>query len=182
MLCYTFNRIAACDSGGAQIRHTRYSLKTKSFSNSLFCQISSVSSEELALPRLARCKLSRFRCHSLLLSSYLCRIKRKENAAPSDSLCRKYLTSCIVPHLSFSGAPSLALLLSFLTSGPDLGAWPDCWVSVEFLHAPSLGRGRVAPPPGPACRNGMATNLPDTKYLIIFGAYTAQYLFASYSK
>jgi len=20
-------------------------------------------------------------------------------------------------------------------SGPDLGAWPDCWVSVEFLNA-----------------------------------------------
>jgi len=29
---------------------------------------------------------------------------------------------------------SLALL-PFLTSGPDLGVWPDCWVSVEFLHA-----------------------------------------------
>jgi len=37
--------------------------------------------------------------------------------------------------LSLSGAPSLALLLPFLTSGPNLGAWPDCWVSVEFLHA-----------------------------------------------
>jgi len=41
----------------------------------------------------------------------------------------------IVPHLSLSGAPFLPLL-SFLTSGPDFGAWPDCWVSVEFLHAP----------------------------------------------
>jgi len=30
----------------------------------------------------------------------------------------------------------LALLLPFLTSVPDLGAWPDYWVSVEFLHAP----------------------------------------------
>jgi len=27
-------------------------------------------------------------------------------------------------------------LESFLISGPDLGAWSDCWVSVEFLHAP----------------------------------------------
>jgi len=26
-------------------------------------------------------------------------------------------------------------------------ACPDCWVSVEFLRAPSIGRGRVAPPP-----------------------------------
>jgi len=56
--------------------------------NSRFCHISSVSSEELALPRLARCELSRLSCHghSLLLSSYLCRIKRKENS--SCSACR----------------------------------------------------------------------------------------------
>jgi len=27
------------------------------------------------------------------------------------------------------------------TSGPDLGAWPDCWISVEFLHAPILRKG-----------------------------------------
>jgi len=49
--------------------------------NSLFYQIPSVSSEELALFRLARCELSQFRCHghSLLLSSYLCKIKRKED-------------------------------------------------------------------------------------------------------
>jgi len=44
---------------------------------SLSCQIVSVSLEELDLPRLIRCELSRLRCHghSLLLSSYLCRIK-----------------------------------------------------------------------------------------------------------
>jgi len=47
------------------------------------CRIPSVSSEELALNRLVRCEPSRFRCHghSLLLSSYLCRIKRKENSS-----------------------------------------------------------------------------------------------------
>jgi len=30
-----------------------------------------------------------------------------------------------------------------LTFGPDLGAWPECWVSVEFLHAfiPRKGSG-----------------------------------------
>jgi len=46
------------------------------------------------------------------------------------------------PHLSFSGAPSSTRLLSSLISGPDLGAWSDfdCW-------PPSLGRGRVTPPP-----------------------------------
>jgi len=46
-------------------------------------------------------------------------------------------------HPSLSGAPSSALHLPFLTSGPDLGAWPDCWVSMEFLHAliPRKGSG-----------------------------------------
>jgi len=29
----------------------------------------------------------------------------------------------------------------FLTSGTDLGAWPNCWVSVEFLHAPIPRKG-----------------------------------------
>jgi len=52
-----------------------------------FCRFPSVSSEELAFPRLIRCELSRLCCHghSLLLTSYLCRIKRKEN---SCSACR----------------------------------------------------------------------------------------------
>jgi len=30
---------------------------------------------------------------------------------------------------------------SILTSGPDLGAWPECWVSVEFLHVPIPRKG-----------------------------------------
>jgi len=48
----------------------------------------------------------------------------------------------IVPHLSHSGRPSLTLL-PFLTSGPDLGAWPDCWISTKFLHTiiPRKGSG-----------------------------------------
>jgi len=29
----------------------------------------------------------------------------------------------------------------FFTSGPNLGAWPDCWVSVEFLHDPIPRKG-----------------------------------------
>ena len=50
-------------------------------------QVSSISSEELLLPRHARCVLSRLRCngHSLLLGSYLSRIGRIEN--PSCSAC-----------------------------------------------------------------------------------------------
>jgi len=30
---------------------------------------------------------------------------------------------------------------AFLTSGPDLGAWPDYWVSVKFFHAPIPRKG-----------------------------------------
>ena len=50
-------------------------------------QVSSISTEELVLPRHARYVLSRLRCngHSLLLGSYLSRIGRIEN--PSCSAC-----------------------------------------------------------------------------------------------
>jgi len=79
----------------------------------------------------------------LLLSSYLCRIKRKENSSCSAcGLTLQDLTSSLtVPHPSLSSVPSSSLLLPFLTSGPDLGAWPNCWVSVEFLHAPIPQKG-----------------------------------------
>jgi len=42
----------------------------------------------------------------------------------------------IVPHLSGSSAPFLAVLLPYLISDPDHGAWPDCWVSAKFLRVP----------------------------------------------
>jgi len=48
-------------------------------------------------------------------------------------------------HLSLSGTPSLALLLQFFICVPDIGAWPDCWVSVEFLHTPIYRKGWIAP-------------------------------------
>ena len=50
-------------------------------------QVPSISTEELVLPRHARCILSRLRCngHSLLLGSYLSRIGRIEN--PFSSAC-----------------------------------------------------------------------------------------------
>ena len=50
-------------------------------------QVPSISTEELVLPRHARCVLFRLRCngHSLLLGSYLSRIGRIEN--PSYSAC-----------------------------------------------------------------------------------------------
>ena len=63
-------------------------------------QVPSISTEELVLPRHARCDLSRLRCngHSLLLGSYLSRIGRIEN--PSCSACghSSYDTSHLILH------------------------------------------------------------------------------------
>ena len=63
-------------------------------------QISSISTEELVLPRHARYVLSPLRCngHSLLLSSYLSRIGRIEN--PSCSACghSSQDISYLIPH------------------------------------------------------------------------------------
>ena len=61
----------------------RYTVSSKFFDT----QVPSISTEELVLPRHARCILSRSRCnrHSLLLGSYLSRIGRIEN--PSCSAC-----------------------------------------------------------------------------------------------
>jgi len=93
-----------------------------------------------------RCELSRLRCHghSLLLPSYLCRIKRKENS--SCSACGHPLQDLIHLLLDCPASEPLRRAIfgttsPFLTSGPDLGVWPDCWVSVEFLHVPIPQKG-----------------------------------------
>ena len=61
----------------------RHTISSKFFDT----QVPSISTEELVLPRHARCVLSRVRCngHSLLLGSYLSRIGRIEN--PFCSAC-----------------------------------------------------------------------------------------------
>ena len=61
----------------------RHTVSSKFFDT----QVSSISTEELVLPRHARCVLSRLRCngHSLLLGSYVSRIGRTEN--PFCSAC-----------------------------------------------------------------------------------------------
>jgi len=67
----------------ANIRHTLYSLWRQNLShNSLSCQIPSIFSEELAPPRLIHCELPQLCCHghSLLMSSYLYRIKQKNSS------------------------------------------------------------------------------------------------------
>ena len=79
----------------SRIRFYLFSDWRRTVSSKLFdTQVSSIATEELVLPRHARCVLSRLRCyavrlrcngHSLLLGSYLSRIGRIEN--PSCSTC-----------------------------------------------------------------------------------------------
>ena len=79
-------------------------------------QVSSISTEELVLPRHARSVLSRLLCngHSLLLSFYLSRIGRIENS--SCSACG-HLSS----HSALSSYGLLAPLAFWRLSGPDSG-------------------------------------------------------------
>ena len=70
----------------AKVRYSQYRNWRRHISHShLNFLVPEVSSEELLLSRSIRSELSRLRCHghSLLLSSYLHRISRKENSACS---------------------------------------------------------------------------------------------------
>ena len=130
----------------AKVRYSQYHNWRRHISHShLNFQVPEVSSEELLLSRLIRCELSRLRCHghSLLLSSYLRRISRKENS--DCSACGHPLQD--LNHLLLDCPASEPLRKSifgfslFLTYGPDLGVWPDSWVFAEFLRAPIPRKG-----------------------------------------
>ena len=105
-------------------------------------QVPSISTEELVLPRHARCVLSRLRCngHSLLLSSYLSRIGRIEN--PSSSTCGHSFqdTSHLILHCPTMDSLHCSLLGNSL-SLYDL--WPRPWGSMVFHYAsiPRKGSG-----------------------------------------
>ena len=116
----------------------RHTVSSKFFDT----QVPSISTEELVLPRRARCVLSRLRCngHSLLLSSYLSRIGRIEN--PSCSAC-KYSpqdTSHVILHCPAT------LFGDSVTLRPLVQALESCLASRtpwSSAMPPSLGRGRV---------------------------------------
>ena len=56
---------------------------------------------------------------------------------PVDTLYRtSIISSLTVLPLNLFVNLSLAPLSLFLIYGPDLGVWPNCWVSAEFLRAP----------------------------------------------
>ena len=61
---------------------------------------------------------------------------------PVDTLYRTSIisSSTVLPLNPFVNLSS-ALLSLFSIYGPDLGVWPDCWVSAEFLRAPIPRKG-----------------------------------------
>ena len=120
------------------------------FSSKFFdTQVPSISTEELVLPRHARCVLSRLRCngHSLLLSSYLSRIGRIEN--PSCSACGhpSQDTSHLILHCPATNSLRRSLLGNFLSLRPLSQALESCPASGAPLSSainPFLGKGRVS--------------------------------------
>ena len=117
--------------------------------------ISQLPSEvwRLLLSRSIRSELSRLRCHghSLLLSSYLHRISRKENS--DCSACGHPLQD--LNHLLLDCRASEPLRKSIFGSSLSiLDLWSRPWGVARLLglrgvppRPPSLGRGRVVPPP-----------------------------------
>ena len=138
MPCSHFSLISGIHS--SLFSDWRHTVSSKFFDT----QVSSISTERVVLLRHARCVLSRLCCngHSLLLSSYLCRIGRIKN--PSCSACGHlsshsalssygFFASLALWQFSVSLRPLSQVLLSFPTSGAP-------WF---FAINPSLGRGRV---------------------------------------
>ena len=112
-------------------------------------QVLSISTEELVLPRHARCVLSCLRCngHSLFLGSYLSRIGRIEN--PSCSACghSSQHTSHLILHCPATDSLCRSLCGDSL---PLYDLWSRPWrvAGLLRLHGlppcpQSLGKGRV---------------------------------------
>ena len=109
-------------------------------------QVPSISTEELVLPRHARCVLSRLRCngHSLLLGSYYSRIGRIEN--PFCSSCGQ--SSQDIAHLILHCPATNSLHRSLFGNSLSLyDLWCRPWVvagfwgSMVFRHAPIPRKG-----------------------------------------
>ena len=111
-------------------------------------QVPSISTEELVLPRHARCVLSRLRCngHSLLLGSYLSRIGRIEilPAAPVDTRPRTPLISFFTVQLrTLCAAHFLAIFCLYDLWSRPRGVARLLGRPWSSALPPSLGRGRV---------------------------------------
>ena len=117
----------------AKVRYSQYRNWRRHISHShLNFQVPEVSSEELLLSRSIRCELSRLRCHghSLLLSSYLHRISRKENS--DCSACGHPLQD--LNHLLFDCPASEPLRKSIFGSSLSiLDLWSRPWGVARLL-------------------------------------------------
>ena len=129
----------------AKVRYSQYRNGRRHISHShLNFQVPEVFSEELLLSRSIRSELSRLRCHghSLLLIFTGSVGRRIQIVVPVDTLYRtSIISSSIVLLLNPFANLSLAPLSLFSIYGPDLGVWPDCWVSAEFLRTPIPRKG-----------------------------------------
>ena len=108
-------------------------------------QVPSIFTEELVLPRHARCVLSRLRCngHCLLLGSVSLGLTelRILPAAPVDTRPRTIpISFCTVQLRTLCAAHSLATHCLSTTSGPNPGELPGVWSSMVSRH-PSEGVG-----------------------------------------
>ena len=106
-------------------------------------QVSSISTEELQLPRDAHCVLSRLRCngHSLLLS-YLFRIGEIEN--PSCSACGHLSShSALSSYGLFAPLTLWRLSVSLRPLVQALGNFRDSVTPWSSATSPSLGRAWV---------------------------------------
>ena len=95
-------------------------------------QVSSISTEELVLPRHGRCVLSRLRCNgrSLLLGSYLFRIGRIAN--PSCSACG-HLSKDISHLILHCPATDFALLVLWRLFVSLYDLWSRPWRVARLL-------------------------------------------------
>ena len=109
-------------------------------------QVPSISTEELVLPRHARCVLSRLHCngHSLLLSPYLSRIGRIESL--SCSACGHLSShSALSSYGLFVPLALWQLSLSLSRAcGLGPGKLPSFWSPWSSAITPFLGRDRLA--------------------------------------
>ena len=147
----------------AKVRYSQYHNWRRHISHShLNFLVLEVSSEELLLSPPIRCELSRLRCHghSLLLSSYLHRISRKENSA--CNACGHPLQD--LNHLFLDCPASEPLRKSIFGSSLSiLDLWSGPW-SVARL----LGLRGVPPRPYPSEGLGSTTTTTRSISLIFF--------------
>ena len=111
-------------------------------------QVPSISTEEIVLPRHARCVLSRLRCngYSLLLGSYLTRIGRIVNSSCSTCGRSSQDTSHLILHCPATNSLRRSLFgdsVSVRTLVQTLGSCPASGAPWFSAIPPSLGRVRV---------------------------------------